>query len=153
GWLGNWKFMNRGLDVSFTGDRKALYWLENAAQASGVGNLKTVKLAGRGVPGGTATTLTLNTSNYSILGDGRILCDENRANAGTWNRVVLIDEARGHKQYVAVGAVNPSPIPQSKDYIVDVITGASGHDVVRVSLPPITPAPADMGVADGGATP
>ena len=145
GWLDGWKFMNRGLDVQFNDDRTALYWLENAAQGSGTGNLKTVKLSGPGViPGGASTTLALNTRQYTQLGngDGRILCDENHANNGIWNRVVLIDEARGHKQYVAVGADHPSPIPQSNDYIVDVVTGATGHDVVRVPLP----APVDGGV-------
>jgi hypothetical protein len=142
GWLAGWKFMQRGLAVTFTDDRQGIYWLENAAQGSGTGNLKTVKLAGPGVPGGNATTLSLNTREFTRLADGRILADENRANNGTWNRVVVIDEARGHKQYVAVGANHPSPIPQSSDYIVDVVTGATGHDVVRVPLP----APVDGGV-------
>jgi hypothetical protein len=139
GWLGGWKFMERGLGATFSNDRTALYWIENAAQASGAGDLKTVKLQGPGVPGGTATTLVKNARQFSFLGDGRIIADENHVNNGTWNRVVLIDEAAGHKQYVVTGADHFSPIPSSSDYIVDVVTGAtSGHDVVRVSLPPRT---------------
>jgi hypothetical protein len=100
-----------------------------------------VTLPGPGLPGGTPVTLAKNSRQYGFLPDGRILADENRANNGIWNRVVLIDEKRGHKQYVAVGGNHPSQIPQSNDYIVDVVSGASGHDVVRVSLPPIEPAP------------
>ncbi|HEX9101689.1 MAG TPA: hypothetical protein VF997_05775, partial [Polyangia bacterium] len=143
GWLGGWKFMQRGIAATFGNDLKSLYWLEHAAQGSGTGDFMTVKLPGAGLPGGTPTTLAKNTRQFSFLGDGRILADENRANNGTWNRVVVIDEARGHKQYVAVGANHFSPIPQSKDYIVDVVTGATGHDVARVSIPP----PVDGGTA------
>jgi hypothetical protein len=136
GWLGGWKFMERGLLPTFSSDRTALYWLEHAAQGSGTGNFMTVKLPGPGQPGGTPTTLALNTRDFVFLGDGRILADENRANNGTWNRIVVIDEKRGHKQYVATGAYHFSQIPQSSDYIVDVVSGASGHDIARVSIPP-----------------
>ena len=136
GWLGGWKFMQRGLGATFSSDRTALYWLDHAAQGTGAGDFMTVKLPGPGVPGGTPTTLAKNTRQFSFLSDGRILADENRANNGTWNRIVLIDEARAHKQYVVVGANHYSPIPQSSDYIVDVVSGATGHDVARVSLPP-----------------
>lgn len=138
GWLGGWKFMQRGLLPSFSSDRTALYWLENAAQGSGAGNFMTVKLPGPAQPGGTPTTLALNTRQFVFLGDGRILADENRANNGTWNRIVVIDEKRGHKQYVATGAYHFAQIPQSNDYIVDVVSGATGHDLARVSIPPPT---------------
>jgi hypothetical protein len=141
GWFKGWKFMERGLALHLSDDHRHLYWLEHAAQGSGTGDLMAVTLPGPGLPGGTAVTLAKNSRQYGFLSDGRILADENRANNGIWNRVVLIDELRGHKQYVAVGANHPSQIPQSNDYIVDVISGASGHDVVRVSLPPIEPEP------------
>ncbi|HWE27036.1 MAG TPA: hypothetical protein VHB97_03495 [Polyangia bacterium] len=141
GWLGGWKFMERGLAPTFSSDFTSLYWLEHAAQSTGAGDLMTVKLPGPGLPGGTPTTLAKNSRQFSFLHDGRILADENRVNNGTWNRVVVIDETRGHKQYVAVGANHPSPIPFSNDYIVDVVTGATGHDVVRVPLPAIDPPP------------
>jgi hypothetical protein len=137
GWLGGWKFMDRGLGVNFSDDRLHLYWREHAAQASGAGDLMTIKLPGPAQPGGTPVTLAKNTRQYVFLRDGRILADENHVNDGVWNRIVVIDEARGHKQYVAVGADHFSQIPQSSDYIVDVITGASGHNVVRVAVPPI----------------
>ena len=136
GWLGGWKFMERGLLPTFSSDRTALYWLEHAAQGSGTGNLMTVKLPGPGQPGGTPATLALNTRQFVFLGDGRILADENHANNGIWNRLVVIDEKRGHKQYVATGAYHFSQIPQSNDYIVDVVSGASGHDIARVAIPP-----------------
>src|SRR5262249_42195968 len=123
GWLGDWKFMERGLGVNFSRDRTLLTWLEHAAQGSATGDLTQVKLSPPGVPGGTPQTLAKNTRQYTFLGDGRILCDENRANNGTWNRIVLIDWERGHKQYVAVGANHFSIVPESTvdDYIVDVV--------------------------------
>ncbi len=149
GWLGGWKFMERGLAVTWTNNQQALYWLEHAAQNSATGDLMTVKLAGPAVPGGTPSTLTKNTRQFTFLGDGRVLTDENRANNGTWNRIVVIDEARGHKQYVATGAYHFSQIPQSSDYIVDVVSGAPGHDVARVSIPP--PVDSTGAPVDGGA--
>jgi hypothetical protein len=137
GWLLGWKFMERGSVVTLSRERTKLWWLEHSAQGSGVGNLTTVNLPGPGQPGGTPVTLTRNTRRYSVLRDGRVICDENRANQGVWNRVVVVDEANGHKQWVASSANYFSPIPRSSDYIVDVISGATGHDVVRVSIPPV----------------
>jgi hypothetical protein len=141
GWLGDWKFMERGLGVTFSRDRTLLTWLEHAAQGTAAGDLTQVKLPAPAVGGGTTQTLTKNTRQYTFLADGRILCDENRANNGTWNRVVLIDWERGHKQYVAVGANHFSLVPESTwdDYIVDVVSGATGHDIARVKLPAIVP--------------
>ena len=141
GWWNGWKFMQRGLSVTLSSDRQHLYWLEHAAQNSGTGDLMAVTLPAPGVAGGTPVTLAKNTRQYVFLHDGRILADENHANDGVWNRVVAIDEVHGHKQYVAVGAEHFSQIPQSYDYIVDVVSGASGHDVVRVSVPPVDPPP------------
>jgi len=142
GWLANWKFMERGLNPTWSGDRQHLYWLEHAAQGSATGDLMTVKLPAPGIPGGTPVTLAKNTRQFAFLSDGRILADENRANNGIWNRIVLIDETRGHKQYVVSGANHYSQIPGTNDYIVDVVSGAtSGHDVARISLPPIEPPP------------
>ena len=92
-------------------------------------------------PAGTSTPLTRNTHIYSTLPDGRILCDENRANQGVWNRVVAVDQTRGHKQWVATSANRFASIPHSNDYLIDVISGATGHDVVRVTIPPIEPTP------------
>ncbi|MDB4966957.1 MAG: hypothetical protein JWN44_2646 [Myxococcales bacterium] len=141
GWLGNWRFMERGSSLTMSGDRKRIRWLEHSAQGSGIGDLTMVTLDQPGMPGGVTTPLTRNTRSYSILPDGRILCDENRANPGVWNRIVAVDPVRGHKQWVATSANRFSAIPQSNDYIVDVISGATGHDVVRVKIPPVDPTP------------
>jgi hypothetical protein len=58
-----------------------------------------------------------------------------------WNRIVVLDPLRGHKQWVATSANRFSAIPRSDDFIVDVISGATGHDVVRVKIPPVDPTP------------
>lgn len=142
GWLGNWKFMDRGTGVSMSNDRLHIHWLEHSAQGTGAGQLMSVTLPAPGQPGGTPVTLTRNTRQFSVLDDGRIICDENHAYAGTENRIVVVDETRKHKQYVATGATHYSSIPDAPgEFIVDVITGASDHHVVRVKVPPIEPAP------------
>jgi hypothetical protein len=141
GWLSGWRFMERGSAITMSSDRRRIRWLERSAQGSGVGDLTMATLDVPAMPGGVITTLTRNTRSYSILPDGRILCDENRANNGVWNRIVAIDPLRGHKQWVATSANRFSAIPRSEDFIVDVISGATGHDVVRVKIPPVEPTP------------
>lgn len=140
GWLGNWRFMDRGTGVTVANDLQ-IHWLEHSAQGTGAGQLMSVTLPAPGVPGGTPVTLTRNTRQYGFLDDGRIICDENHAYGGIENRIVLVDETRRHKQWVATSASHFSQVPSSRDFIVDVISGATGHDVVRVKLPPIDPPP------------
>jgi hypothetical protein len=137
GWIGNWKFMQRGTALSF--DRLHLYWLEDSAQNSGAGTLTTVTLPASDQPGGTITPLARNVRGYSFLPDGRILCDANHAFNGTQDRIIAIDTFRHHAQWVASSANHYSGIPRTRDLIVDVVSGASGHDVVRVSVPPVFP--------------
>jgi hypothetical protein len=140
GWLKGWKFMNRGSNITFTDDRKSIYWLESSAQGSGAGELTMVTLPGAAIPGGTPRPLARNVRDYSILGDGRILCNDNYAFSGTFNRLILVDPKKGKSQWFADGANHWSLFNSSKEAIVDVVTGAtSGHDVVRMTLPPPLP--------------
>ena len=141
GWLGHWRFMQRGTGLSVSSDRTRIYWLESSAQNSGAGNLTMVKLSAPGVPGGTPVTLTRNTRQVAFLADGRLLADENHAFGDTSNRIVTIDQLRHKKQWVATSASRFSSIPFSDDLIVDVVSGATGHDVVRVKVPPPDPPP------------
>jgi hypothetical protein len=136
GWLKDWRFMERGTDVQLTSDRKKIYWLEHSAQGSGAGTLTSVTLPDTATPGGTPRPLALNVRDYTMLGDGRILCDANWAFTGTFNRLVVIDEKKGKVQWFADSANHWSSIPGHSDYLVDVVTGATaGHDVVRLPLP------------------
>jgi hypothetical protein len=146
GWLSNWRFMERGTDVYMPPNRKHIYWLEDSAQGTGAGQLMSATLSAPGVPGGTPAVLTRNTRFYLNLDDGRVLCDEDHAYAGAHNRIVVLDEARKNKQWVASSADDLSAVPYSQnDWIVDVVSGASGHDLVRVKVPsPIPPPPSNQ---------
>jgi hypothetical protein len=143
GWLANWRFMERGDQVVMPSDRTRIYWLEHSAQGyyDSIGQLTTVTLPAPGQPGGTPVTLTRNTRQYGFLDDGRIICDENHAYGGAENRVVVVDEKRKHKQWVATSASHFSQVPYTHDFVIDVVSGATGHDLVRVKLPPIEPPP------------
>ncbi len=137
GWLGSWKFMSRGTDLNVSGNRTQLFWLEGSAQGSAAGELTMVTLPKPLTPGGTPRPLARNVRQYTLLGDGRVLCNENYSFPGIFNRLVLVDPARGQAQWLADSANNWTLINHSTEALVDVVTGAtSGHDVVRMPVPP-----------------
>jgi hypothetical protein len=136
-WIGNWRFVERGTAISFV-DQQKLYWLEHSAQNSGAGELTMLTMPAPDQPGGTPRRLARNVRQYDLLGDGRILCDDNHAFNGVFNRIVVIDPEANTSTWVASSSNYFSSIPDTNDYIVDVVSGATGHDVVRVSIPPKT---------------
>ena len=140
GWLGDWRFMERGGAVSFSNDDTRLRWLEHAAKPNGVGDLTSAL-----IPGGSPLTLALNVSQYQELDDGRVLAVADHATAGIQNRIIAIDEQAKVAYYIAEGATGYQNIPNSNDILVDVVTGATGRDVVRLKIPPKPAAPADLG--------
>ncbi len=132
GYIGSWKFMERGLAAGWSRDGTKLRWLEHAAQPSGVGQLMVAPSGG-----GPATELALNVRQYDELrGDGRVLAAANHAFKGTQNRVVAIDEKALTQAWVADQAHEYATIPGSTDLLIDVVTGPSTYDIVRVKLPP-----------------
>jgi hypothetical protein len=139
GWLGNWRFMERGGSITFPGDMLHLYWIDHSALNAGAGLLSMATLPGRAQPSSNIARLADNVRAYSFLPDGRIVCDENHAFNGTQNRIVVIDTLRHNKQWVASSANHYMGIPGTNDLVVDVVSGATGHDVVRVTPPPIYP--------------
>jgi hypothetical protein len=148
GWLvpkgggADFKFMNRGTGLSIYNNLTQLNWLENSAQESGAGELMGLTLPAPGVPGGTKVPLARNVRSYGILGDGRILCDDDHAFDGTQNRIVVLDPLRHHAQWVASSSNYVLSIPTTDDFLVEVVSGdLNSHDLVRVSLPPIVPTP------------
>src|SRR5262249_28869821 len=90
GWMGDWKFMERGLGPFFSGDGKRLRWLEHTAQSSGVGDLMSAL-----VPGGVGTRLARNVLDAYQMSDGRLIALANRSSPGTWNRIIVVDEEAG----------------------------------------------------------
>jgi hypothetical protein len=136
GWLDGWNFMERGLDAAVSSDKKRVRWLEHAAKPNGAGELLSAPI------GGSPLHLSLNTRQWEELGDGRILCDADHAFRGTQNRVVVIDEKQKVAQWVAAAASSYTHIPGTNDLLIDVVTGPTGYDIVRVPIPPPLPSPA-----------
>ena len=138
-WIGTWRFANRARLIYLTGDQKSVTWLENSAQSGGIGDLQFAPI------NGTSTKIARNVYEYDELGDGRLLVAGNHAFRGTQNRIVIADKDHTQLRWVVDQASQYGFIPGSSDLIVDVVTGASTADLVRV---PIPAAP-----TDGGATP
>jgi hypothetical protein len=136
GWLDGWNFMERGIDVRMSSDKKRIRFLEHAAKPNGAGELLSAPI------GQPPLHLTLNTRQWQELPDGRILADADHAFRGTQNRVVVVDEKSRTAQWVASAAAQYSMIPGTTDLLVDVVTGPTGYDIVRVSIPPPLPSPA-----------
>jgi hypothetical protein len=129
-WMGDWKFMTRGRNIQFSRDNSKVRWLDFAAQPSAVGDLLSAPL------GGSPVRLGRNVRRYEELNDGRVIASADRAFRGTQNRVVVIDEQAGAAYWVADQAADYVRIPGSTDVLVDVISGPSGFDIVRVPVPP-----------------
>src|SRR5207245_9125260 len=86
-------------------------------------------------PGGAPTLLGMNVHSFNELPDGRVLAIENAVYAGTWNRLVVIDEAAATKRWVVPQAADFLLVPGSQEIVADIVTGASGYDIVRVTAP------------------
>jgi hypothetical protein len=137
GWLGNWNFMERGRGAFFNSDGTRVRWLEHAAQTTGVGDLLSAPI------GGTPVRLARNVAFSEQLDDGRMLALANYAEIGSWNRIIAIDEQTNTASWIATGT-SDFTLMTSNEMVVDVVTGATGHDVLRVPIPPDTSKP------DGG---
>ena len=132
GWIGDWRFMERGKSVQFAPDGKRLYFLEHAATVGDFGDLTSADL------GGLPQLLSINVHNFAVTGDGRVLAIENAVFAGAWNRLVVIDENANTKKWVVPSAADFVMVPGGDQMLVDVVSGASGYDILRV---PVTKVP------------
>ena len=93
GWVGSFRFMERGRDARFAPDCQRLRFKEHAASLRKLGELRSQVLS----PGGwwdTAPMLRLarNVGFYQEQPDGRLLVADNLAVIGDQDRVSLIDE-------------------------------------------------------------
>jgi hypothetical protein len=136
GVLGGWSFMERGVRVRFNAADTHVHFLEHAARLGVVGDLMSAALpASPGGTGGSPVLLGLNVHQIEELPDGRILAVENHAFPGSWNRLVAIDETRLEARWVMAGADQFFMVPGAGAVVVDVVSGVSGWNVVRVPLP------------------
>jgi hypothetical protein len=131
GWLGNWNFMQRGRSARFALDGTRLRFLEHAATLDTVGDLTSVT-----IPNGPPVTLGINVHSYDELPDHRVLAIENHVYAGDWNRLVVIDEQAITKKWVVPSAAEFLLLPGGQRIVADVVTGASGYDIMLLDAPP-----------------
>jgi hypothetical protein len=134
GFIGGWQFMERGRNIQFSAKGTRVRWLEFAAKPGGVGDLDSAPI--NGGAGGQALHLARNVRRYDEIPDGRVIACANRAFRGIQNRVVAIDEQAQVAQWVAQEAADYVRIPGTTDLLVDVVSGPSTYDIVRVSVPP-----------------
>lgn len=130
GWLGDWRFMQRGRRPGFSGDGTRLRWLENAARSDNSGDLSSATIADRQV-----VQLARNVRTTSELADGRVLAISNAAFKGTQNRLIVIDEASRTARWVVDSARDFLRIPGTEELLVKIIVGQLGFDIRRVPIP------------------
>lgn len=131
GWLGGWRFMERGRQVGFSRDGMRLRWLEHAATLSGAGDLLSAEL-----PAGAPLRLSRNVRQFVELTDGRLLCVAHHAFRGAQNRIVVIDEKARTARWVADSASGFLLIPGSNDLLAMLVKDNRGFDLVRLPIPP-----------------
>jgi hypothetical protein len=134
-WNG-WQFMNRGIDWAFSSTQKRMRWTENAAKIGAIGDLMAVDVP---TDGQTTTApplrLSLNVRAWEELSDHRLLVVENRAFKGDFNRLVVVDETRMEKRWVAAEATDYLHIPGTNNCLIQR-WAPTGVDMVIVPIPP-----------------
>ena len=104
GWIGGWRFMERGLAVAF-GRAGALRFLEHAADDEGAGELTAID------PSGARVLEALNVTQFDELSDGRVIAIADRAFDGQQNRLIVVDEQAGRARVLAEGFSRYTLIP------------------------------------------
>lgn len=130
GWLGSWQFMNRGRRPTWSSDGSRLRWLENAARSDNTGDLMSAA-----IPDGQPLLLSRNVFQWSEVAPGRILCISNAEGKGTYNRLILIDEAGGSARWVVNSARAFARIPGTNEVLAEIVNGQLGYDIRRVPIP------------------
>jgi hypothetical protein len=130
GWLGARRFMERGRQLRWSSDGARLHFLEHAATVGTYGDLTSVSAAGD-----APRTLGINVHVWDELPDHRILAVENAVYSGAWNRLVVIDEVASTKHWLVPSTNDFMLVNDGTELIADVVSGASGFDILRVPAP------------------
>ncbi len=130
GWIGDWRFMERGRLLRFSADGARLHFLEHAATVDVTGDLTSATS-----PGVPNRLLAINVHAYDELPDGRIVAVENAIQEGTWNRLVVIDERSGEKRWVVPSTFDFFEVPGGEAVVADVVTGQDGYDIYLAPIP------------------
>jgi hypothetical protein len=130
GWLDGWQFMERGRGLRFSADGKRLHFLEHAATLGTYGDLTTA------TDRATANRLLgINVHAYDELPDGRLVAIENAIERGTWNRLVLIDEAHGDKRWLAPSTAEMFVVPGGHAVLANVVADGDLYDIYLAPVP------------------
>jgi hypothetical protein len=131
GWIGDWKFMERGDEVRFGRLAGEVRWREHTAREYVVGDLLSAT-----IPRGAPLTLARNVRDWEELPDGRIVAASNQAYLGPQNRVIAVDVAAREARWLADDASAFEVLPGAASVLVWIgVTGGS-VELVEVPLPP-----------------
>lgn len=130
GWLGDWRFMNRGRRPSWSSDYTRVRWLENAARSDGSGDFKSAP-----IPGGEPLLLARNVRQYSEPMPGKLLAISNAAGKGAYNRLIVLSETERVAHWMVDSARQYTRIPGTSDVLVQIVNGQIGYDIIRVPIP------------------
>ena len=141
GWLGDWRFMNRGRRPTFSidagdpksADRARIRWQENAARSDNSGELMSARLIAR--ESERPLLLAKNVRQFLEVRPGKILAISNAAGRGIYNRMILIDEDQREARWVIDSARDFVRIPGQNEVIALTVHGQIGFDVYRVPIP------------------
>lgn len=135
GWIGSWRFMERGLFGYVTPDRRRVRFVEHAANALAVGELRSATLY---QPASRLLARNVPWPYFFDLGadDTRALAIDNAAYPGPQNRLIAIDEERGYSQALVEGAHNFALSRVTNDLLIETMSNEIGFDLVRMPLPP-----------------
>lgn len=130
GWLGDWRFMNRGRRPTWSGDYSRVRWLENSARSDGSGDFMSAT-----IPGGDPLLLARNVRQFSEPYLGKVLAISNAAGKGAYNRLIVISEADRVAHWLVDSARQYTRVPGTNEVLVQIVNGQIGYDIVRVPIP------------------
>ena len=146
GWVGGFRFMERGREARFSPDCLHLYFKEFAADLRRLGELRSLtRQPSQDFSTAVRLRLARNVGFYQELPDGRLLAAENLAVIGAQNRVSLIDGAARTSRVLlqGVGAVTGAlPLgayfPGRHELLLEVDTPELDNDkyLLYVPVPP-----------------
>jgi len=132
GWLGDWRFMERGWQLQASLDRSRLRWIDHAARVQPVGDLFSSSLTARDV-----VPLARNVRQFLEVSPGKLLVADNQPSLGPQNRIILIDEASKTARWVVNGADQFREIffGGTLQLLVEQVSEANEKSLVLMPLP------------------
>lgn len=122
GWIGAWRFMERGRDARFSLDCARVRFKEHSANLRRLGELRSTSVRDH-----TSRFLARNVGFYAELPDGRLLVTDDLAVIGSQNRMVVLDEERGTSKALLTG---PAAVTAALPLATQLPADTAGGDVL-----------------------